>query len=117
MLYPSLLVSAFWRLRLPRTPPSYRMKSVLLALIALTIAFSCTFADDLLRKIQTPYESYPNVDVIYDAVTTPHGERLRTIITKARNVKGKLPVVFVAGWLSCDSVEAPENTRDETGMS
>src|SRR5262249_38550270 len=80
------------------------------------IAFSCTFAADLPRKIQTPRESYPNVDVIYDSVTTPHGERLRTIVTKPREVKGKLPVVFVAGWLSCDSVEAPENTSDETGM-
>ena len=92
------------------------MKSVLLVLFALTIAFWCTFADDLPRKIQTPRESYPNVEVIYDSVTTPHGERLRTIVTKPRELKGKLPVVFVAGWLSCDSVEAPENTRDETGM-
>src|SRR5438034_270224 len=92
------------------------MKSVLLVLFALTVAFSCTFAGDLPRKIQTARESYPNVDVIYDSVTTPHGERLRTIITKPRKLNGKLPVVFVAAWLSCDSVEAPENTRDETGM-
>ncbi len=92
------------------------MKSVLLVLFALTIAFWCTFADDLPRKIQTPRESYPNVEVIYDSVTPPHGERLRTIVTKPRTLKGKLPVIFVAGWLSCDSVEAPENTRDETGM-
>jgi pimeloyl-ACP methyl ester carboxylesterase len=75
-----------------------------------------TFAADLPRKVQTPRENYPNVDVIYDSVVTPHGERLRTIITKPRDLKGKLPVVFVAGWLSCDSVEAPENTRDETSM-
>ncbi|PYK76840.1 MAG: hypothetical protein DME38_15705 [Verrucomicrobia bacterium] len=92
------------------------MKSVFLVLFALTIAFSPAFAGDLPRKIQTPRETYPNVDVIYDSVTTPHGERLRTIITKPRELKGKAPVVFVAGWLSCDSVEAPENTRDETGM-
>ena len=74
------------------------MKSVLLVLFALTIAFSCTFASDLPRK--RPRESYPNVDVIYDSVTTPRGERLRTIVTKPRELKGKLPVVFVAGWLS-----------------
>jgi len=92
------------------------MKSVLFVLFALTIAFWCTFADDLPRKIQTPREGYANVEVIYDSVTTPHGERLRTIVTKPREPKGKLPVIFVAGWLSCDSVEAPENTRDETGM-
>jgi pimeloyl-ACP methyl ester carboxylesterase len=41
---------------------------------------------------------------------------LRTIITKPRNAKGKLPVIFVAGWLSCDSVEAPAGTKDTTGL-
>ena len=80
------------------------MKAVLFVLFALTIAFWCTFADDLPRKIQTPRESYANVEVIYDSVTTTHGERLRTIVTKPREPKGKLPVIFVAGWLSCDSV-------------
>ena len=92
------------------------MKLVLFVLFDLTIAFSCTFAADLPRKGQAPRENYPSVDVIYDSVVTPHGERLRTIITKPRELKGKLPVVFVAGWLSCDSVEAPENTREETSM-
>src|ERR1700757_3412197 len=60
--------------------------------------------EDLQRKAKTPRESYPNVDVIYDSVTAPDGKRLRTIITKPRDAKGKLPVIFVAGWLSCDSV-------------
>src|SRR5438132_3511771 len=92
------------------------MKSALFVLFALTIAFSCSAAADLPRKVQTAHENYPNVDVIYDSVAAPHGERLRTIITKPRELKGKLPVIFIAGWLSCDSVEAPENTRDETGM-
>jgi pimeloyl-ACP methyl ester carboxylesterase len=73
-------------------------------------------ADDLPRKAKTPRESYPNVDVIYDSVTTLRGERLRTIITKPRGSNGKLPVIFVAGWLSCDSVEAPAGTKDETGI-
>src|SRR6201993_4399869 len=73
-------------------------------------------AEELPRKVKTPRESYPNVDVIYDSVTAPDGKRLRTIITKPRNAKGKLPVIFVAGWLSCDSVEAPAETKDETGL-
>ena len=73
-------------------------------------------ADDLPRKVKTSRESYPNVDVIYDSVATPRGERLRTIITKPRNAKGKLPIIFVAGWLSCDSVEAPAGTKDATGL-
>src|SRR6266446_3682356 len=73
-------------------------------------------AEELPRKAKTPRENYPNVDVIYDFVATPHGERLRTIITKPRNAKSKLPVIFVAGWLSCDSVEAPADTKDASGL-
>jgi pimeloyl-ACP methyl ester carboxylesterase len=49
-------------------------------------------------------------------VPAPDGKRLRTIITKPRDAKGKLPVIFVAGWLSCDSIEAPAGTKDESGL-
>src|SRR5438046_8247109 len=81
------------------------------------LAFAATLcADELPRKVKTPRESYPNIDVIYDSVTAPDGKRLRTIITKPRNAKGKLPVIFVAGWLSCDSVEAPAGTKDASGL-
>jgi pimeloyl-ACP methyl ester carboxylesterase len=73
-------------------------------------------ADDLARKVATPRESYRNAEVIYDSIAGPRGERLRTIITKPRAAKGKLPVIFVAGWLSCDSVEAPAGTKDATGV-
>src|SRR5690348_8500613 len=72
--------------------------------------------DGLPRKVKTPRENYPNVDVIYDSVTPPDGQRLRSIITKPRNAKGKLPVIFLAGWLSCDSVEAPSDTKDTIGV-
>ena len=73
-------------------------------------------AADLPRKVKTPRESYPNVDVIYDSVRTEDGKHLRTVITKPRTGNGKLPVIFVAGWLSCDSVEAPADTKDESGL-
>jgi len=73
-------------------------------------------AEELPRKAKTPRETYPGADVIYDSVTTPDGKRLRTIITKPRDAKGKVPVIFVAGWLSCDSVEAPAGTKDESGL-
>ena len=50
--------------------------------IALALMFAATVAgEELPRKTKTPRESYPNVDVIYDSVTAPRGERLRTIIT------------------------------------
>ena len=73
-------------------------------------------AAELPRKSTTARENYPNVEVIYDSITAPHGERLRTIITKPRAVRSKLPVVFVTGWLSCDSVEAPADTKDAAGL-
>ena len=73
-------------------------------------------ADSLPRRSNVPGESYPNVDVIYDSVVVPHGERLRTIITRPHDAKGKLAVIVVAGWLSCDSVEAPSGTKDATGL-
>src|SRR5207247_3339600 len=84
--------------------------------IAFLVIAAALCAEELPRKSKTPRESYPNVDVIYDSVTAPDGKRLRTIITKPRNAKGKLPVIFVAGWLSCDSVEAPAGTKDASGL-
>src|SRR5947207_13668099 len=83
--------------------------------IAFLVIAAALCAEELPRKSKTPRESYSNVDVIYDAVTAPDGKRLRTIITKPHDSQGKLPVIFVAGWLSCDSVEAPAGTKDETG--
>jgi pimeloyl-ACP methyl ester carboxylesterase len=73
-------------------------------------------AEELPRKARTPRESYPNIDVIYDSVAAPDSKRLRTVITRPQNFQGKLPVIFVAGWLSCDSVEAPPGTKDESGL-
>jgi pimeloyl-ACP methyl ester carboxylesterase len=84
--------------------------------IALLTFAAAVSAEELPRKAKTPRESYPNVDVMYDAVTMPDGKRLRSIITKPRDAKGKLPVVFLAGWLSCDSVEAPADTKDTIGL-
>ncbi|HEX4639324.1 MAG TPA: alpha/beta hydrolase [Chthoniobacterales bacterium] len=72
-------------------------------------------ADDLPRKSKAPRENYPNVIVMYDSVTAKDGKRLRTIVTKPEHAKGKLPAIFVAGWLSCDSVEAPADTKDASG--
>ena len=65
---------------------------------------------------EVPRESYPDADVIYGSVSGSKGEKLRTIITRPKNATGKLPVIFVAGWLSCDSVEAPNDTTDATSL-
>jgi len=84
-----------------------------IAFVGIAVALS---AEELPRKTKAPRETYPNVDVIYDFATAPDGKRLRTIVTKPRNAKGKLPVIFVAAWLSCDSVEAPAGAKDESGL-
>jgi pimeloyl-ACP methyl ester carboxylesterase len=84
--------------------------------IAFLMIAAALCADELPRKSKAARESYPNVDVIYDSVTGPDGKRLRTIITKPHHAKAKLPVIFVAGWLSCDSVEAPAGTKDATAL-
>ncbi|PYI59260.1 MAG: hypothetical protein DMC60_10845 [Verrucomicrobia bacterium] len=90
-----------------------KLRSMLTAAMMLAVTAQ---AEELPRKSKTPRETYPRVDVIYDSVTAPDGTRLRTIITKPRDAKRKLPVIFVAGWLSCDSVEAPADTKDESGL-
>lgn len=54
-----------------------------------------------------PLQTFPGIDVTYDSVLSENGLRFRTIITKPKNVTGRLPGLFLAGWLSCDSVEVP----------
>src|SRR6266516_4293441 len=93
-----------------------RATTMKLTMVFFLTSGSLVPGDDLPRRAKTPRESYPSADVLYDSVTTPDGKRLRTIITKPRDAKGKVPVIFVAGWLSCDSVEAPAGTKDESGL-
>ena len=97
------------------------MKAALIQLAVFFVGFLVSLSasgspNELPRKSKTPREEYPNVDVIYDFVTAPRGERLRTIITKPHGATGKLPVIFVAGWLSCDSVEAPPEKEPGPGV-
>jgi pimeloyl-ACP methyl ester carboxylesterase len=94
----------------------FRAPTMKLAMVFFFTIGSLVAGDELPRRAKMPRETYPNADVIYDSVTAPDGKRLRTIITKPRNAKRKLPVIFVAGWLSCDSVEAPAGTKDESRL-
>lgn len=61
---------------------------------------------------ETPREEIPGGEVIYDSVRDARGQRLRTIITRPAGAREKLPVIFVAGWLSDDTIEAPAATKD-----
>jgi pimeloyl-ACP methyl ester carboxylesterase len=66
---------------------------------------------------EAPRETYPDVDVLYENVSAAKGEKLRAIITKPRGATTKLPVIFLAGWLSCDSTEAPEDTTEASSLA
>src|SRR5690348_2701660 len=62
-------------------------------------------------------ERYPGVTVLYDAIRDDTGHRLRVIVTHPDDQEragGRFPVIFVVGWLSCDTVEAPPGTQDGT---
>ena len=61
-------------------------------------------------------EAYPGVVVRYDAVEDAAGQRLRTILTYPQRGGPRFPVIFVAGWLSCDTVEAPPGTMDSAQL-
>ena len=63
---------------------------------------------ELPRK--APLEEHPGIETVAGTVEGPGGQRLRSIVTIPR-AAGRLPAVFVVGWLSCDSVELNENPR------
>lgn len=60
-----------------------------------------------------PREQLKSIETVYDSVLTDRGFRVRTIVTRPQNVTGKLPAVFLVGWLSCDSVEYPSGPGDD----
>ena len=59
-----------------------------------------------------PEERIEGLDVAYGSVVSELGHRLRTIVTKPKGATGRLPGLFLAGWLSCDSVESPVGEPD-----
>lgn len=91
------------------------------ALAALSLSLSAAVAADsigLPRKAQPSPgrdESYPGAVVLYDAIRDAAGHRLRLIVTHPQEPV-RSPVIFVVGWLSCDTVEAPPGTTDATQL-
>lgn len=61
-------------------------------------------------------ESYPGVVVRYETMRDSQGQRLRLIVTRPRADGVRYPTIFVVGWLSCDSVEAPPGTTDASQL-
>ncbi len=60
-------------------------------------------------------EHFQNADVIYDWSRDNAGHKLRTFVTRPRNSRAKVPVIFFVGWLSCDSVGYARGETDGFG--
>lgn len=63
------------------------------------------------QNLRPGREPIPNAHVFYADVPF-YGYILRSIVTRPANATGKVPLVFVVGWLSCDSVEQPKGPED-----
>jgi pimeloyl-ACP methyl ester carboxylesterase len=85
------------------------MKTKAALLLTLLLLAETSAAAPLKRR--TADESYPGVTVQYEEMATAAGPRLRLILTYPAGSHERVPVIFVAGWLSCDSIEAPEGSR------
>ena len=60
---------------------------------------------DLPRKDGKPLEALAGVDTEYGQIRTSDGVRLRTIITRPADERGKLPAIFHTQAVSCGSIE------------
>src|SRR5262249_56213691 len=69
-------------------------------------------AEDAGLGLQPGRERISGAQVFLDTISSPSGYPLRTFITRPQQAKGRLPVLFIVGWLSCDSIEAPNSPED-----
>ena len=58
--------------------------------------------------VARPPESGEGIEVRYESVVTDSGDRIRTIVTRPARAMGALPAILFVGWLSCSSIELPE---------
>jgi hypothetical protein len=71
-----------------------------------------TAGGELSRRPTTPTESYADAEVIYDSVRDNVEDSVRVIVARPRQRSGNHPVIFEAGWLNRDLVEAPSSSDD-----
>jgi pimeloyl-ACP methyl ester carboxylesterase len=67
------------------------------------------------QQLQPGREHISGAESLMGMVQTPAGYPVRVFVTKPANAasaNAKLPVLFVAAWLSCDSTEAPNGPTD-----
>jgi len=86
-------------------------------LLLLAVAAVTPFLPGQTVRAEPKREHFQNAEVFYGWAQGSRGERLRTFITRPKNIIGKVPAIFFDGWLSCDSMEYPDaDTKDGFGI-
>ena len=77
------------------------------------LALLLTAAPDagLPRRGGRPLEKIPGLESHYGVLPAAGGLRLRTIVTRPEGASARLPGIYFVQWLSCDTVELPQNDR------
>lgn len=78
--------------------------------LTLTLLLMCSIGGA--QQLQPSREHIPGAASLMGTVLTAAGYPLRVYVTRPEKTSGKLPVIFVAAWLSCDSTEAPNGPTD-----
>lgn len=87
-----------------------RVPLIVLSLLVAGVAVAAE--GELPRRAKAPaLERYDNAALELGSVRDARGQRLRTLVTLPR-ADSRMPAVFLAGWLSCDSVEVPASGGD-----
>jgi len=79
-----------------------RLAAALLLLIPIAAA----------QQLQPGREHIAGAESLIGTVQSPAGYPLRVFVTRPEKTSGKLPVIFVAAWLSCDSTEEAAGPTD-----
>jgi pimeloyl-ACP methyl ester carboxylesterase len=80
--------------------------TLLLLLVSITVLAQSN------SPLQPGREPIHGADVFLGSVQSHEGYPVRSFVTRPQGAKGKLPVIFVVGWLSCDSIEATKGPED-----
>jgi pimeloyl-ACP methyl ester carboxylesterase len=79
--------------------------SVILAICAASADAQARLVGNLPRRDNKPLQEIAGLETEYGQVRTSEGTRLRAILTRPAGTSGKLPAIFLAQWVSCDSVD------------
>ena len=68
---------------------------------------------DLPRREAKPLEAVDGLETEYGSVRTSDGVRLRTIVTRPAGTSARLPALFIAQWVSCETIEFPAGRKSQ----